>query len=1001
MENDARCSRTPKEYPTNRVFACKPYTLSNELLRGIVLHHPLTHCSGAEDLKNHINQRKSKDGLISYRKNDEDTYYYNLPVGDKGIPSFISEATCGGKKPSYRLSLDEVDLIIRGEIARRRNAIKCLFQENQAEEESAVPRGALLNIISSLCPNVTIDLFHRLLERYKLDRTRLISFRQFEEAFTAQPLGHRKPPSIFRGLGELRCLSVAQAFKILQEIACDPKFDLKEVLPPSCFEANGRILCPQLREALNRMRIYLTDENFRRLWHDKLDIEKVGSIRTSQLCQLLSLKDDGTPIGIVAKVTPLQAAKAKGVPKLNRDPRILTPPKWLPFDMDSVDGKSGGQIRLAQEKPGAGGPSFPLPPHSTWTPKGAGGSMEPDFGCGDSGLRRIGTLDRHEPCFVDIMDCLRYRFETPYQAMLVSFGSCDPKHELRVSARDCNCVLREYGLPVSLENQDAFLKRILSPSETTGACLGRDKPIGVDSTALDFVTVRPGQVPYKRMLDFYQDRSQGSIAYRIMQSLSTRVPGDTKKKVDSLTATEVEEELVKLLHKNFMRFVQDLKLGGCANKKNVIDELSFRLTVNRVLGFLMSDEQWEKLKEKLVYAEPGCVNWKHFLNYFNHPAHVAPILSSKKFDASQFHCPLPKEIYRGEMRDIPTLLRLVENTIRNRLHHIDASYKHFDHKALNMLCKEDFHELLAAQGLELLPSEMNYIWGLLDSIEPGKELHNYRQVMNYFFNRTRPIITELLRQKRNKKIHDPNLEKLKEWRKNFRKLREAQQSDVYRAGRIAPRTCPRPRAPPKPTEERLKNLANRITSGVTDNWEQLQEAFFDADRSGSKRILWDKFKCIAKKFSFDLNDSELDELCRGFDAPEKDYFAYVEFMNYFSKLVPKEQPPKTRFDERLHQFTNTKNGEKISFTDLIAEIRKACYSRWRTLQEAFRKLDEKHTGEISIGKIDDVLRTRNIALSKDDLYHLLAGYDRTMTGRIGYDDFRRLTLKAFKPVGTA
>ncbi|CAH8462096.1 unnamed protein product [Dicrocoelium dendriticum] len=103
---------------------------------------------------------------------------------------------------------------------------------------------------------------------YGLDKGVLISFRQFEEAFTSRPLGKHAPPILFHGLGAERCLSVAHAFKLLQEVACDPSFDLKRVLPPSCFEPGGRILCPQLREGMNLMRIKLTDENYRRLWRD-------------------------------------------------------------------------------------------------------------------------------------------------------------------------------------------------------------------------------------------------------------------------------------------------------------------------------------------------------------------------------------------------------------------------------------------------------------------------------------------------------------------------------------------------------------------------------------------------------------------------------------------------------------------------------------------------------------------------------------------------------------
>lgn len=56
--------------------------------------------------------------------------------------------------------------------------------------------------------------------------------------------------------------------------------------------------------------------------------------------------------------------------------------------------------------------------------------------------------------------------------------------------------------------------------------------------------------------------------------------------------------------------------------------------------------------------------------------------------------------------------------------------------------------LCHSQGLQLLPAEMDFVWSLLDRYEPGQELHQYRQVMNFFYNRTRPIVNELQRLKR-------------------------------------------------------------------------------------------------------------------------------------------------------------------------------------------------------------------------------------------------------------
>ncbi|KAF6771709.1 hypothetical protein AHF37_09946 [Paragonimus kellicotti] len=201
----------------------------------------------------------------------------------------------------------------------------------------------------------------------------------------------------------------------------------------------------------------------------------------------------------------------------------------------------------------------------------------------------------------------------------------------------------------------------------------------------------------------------------------------------------------------------------------------------------------------------------------------------------------------------------------------------------------------------------------------------------------------------------------------------------------------------KPTDERLKELCKKIEQSLSNNWDAAQRVFIDADKSGAGRVLFPSLKEVAIRFNFALTNSELLELFRGFESRGKDYFNYVRFMQHFAQTLPKEKLSRTQFDERLYQFTNLKNGEKLSFADVLGEIRKSCLSQCRTLHEAFRKLDTNHHGSLTIGQIGDLLRTRGVFLSEDDLYHLLTSFDSCMSGSINFAEFKQTTLKAFKP----
>lgn len=105
-----------------------------------------------------------------------------------------------------------------------------------------------------------------LYRRYCLNKTPTLSFDDFEAIFGVPPVGQTVAPELKNAFGSGHKLSVAFAFENILIGARCKGFDLKELLPPSCFDPNGRVLKPQLWEMLARMRISLTNENFRRLW---------------------------------------------------------------------------------------------------------------------------------------------------------------------------------------------------------------------------------------------------------------------------------------------------------------------------------------------------------------------------------------------------------------------------------------------------------------------------------------------------------------------------------------------------------------------------------------------------------------------------------------------------------------------------------------------------------------------------------------------------------------
>ncbi|VDK32206.1 unnamed protein product [Taenia asiatica] len=135
--------------------------------------------------------------------------------------------------PNVILDYDKfkIDVIIRCQLQRRRHFIRRLFVEADCQKKGNVTKAALLQIFHVLCPEMKMDQFHRLCERYCLNKTPIISFNEFEAIFGAPPFDE---PHVALGLtfqnADLECrgyISIMHLLAIFRDIGL--KVDLEEV----------------------------------------------------------------------------------------------------------------------------------------------------------------------------------------------------------------------------------------------------------------------------------------------------------------------------------------------------------------------------------------------------------------------------------------------------------------------------------------------------------------------------------------------------------------------------------------------------------------------------------------------------------------------------------------------------------------------------------------------------------------------------------------------------
>lgn len=66
---------------------------------------------------------------------------------------------------------------------------------------------------------------------------------------------------------------------------------------------------------------------------------------------------------------------------------------------------------------------------------------------------------------------------------------------------------------------------------------------------------------------------------------------------------------------------------------------------------------------------------------------------------------------------------------------------------------------------------------------------------------------------------------------------------------------------------------------------------------------------------------------------------------------------------------------------------------WKNLRRAFRKLDTRNEGYLSVPEFRSVLKLANVILDEDEVYHVLTQFDHNMSGKIPYEKFIDETFK--------
>ncbi|XP_062588378.1 EF-hand calcium-binding domain-containing protein 6-like isoform X3 [Saccostrea cucullata] len=939
---------------------------------------------------------------------EEETEYSQGPHKSRGR----QDATSATPRTS-----EEVTEKVKDRLTTGYYGLRHMFKANDPTGKGVVSREALLRILYSLVGYITQEQYSKFLKGNGLDGKDHISFDGFVACFKDNETVQKEwvSPSMKLEMekarhypeSDLRRTDVIVTNPFLSAPYSDTLFrekirnieDARQVFPPACFQANGRIVPPQLREAHAQLGIFMKDAEFMSLWQ-RYDKEGLGAIRTS-----LFLKRAG-----IDTRPKTYSHRSKTVVELKIRPKSeanVTPSK------QEVDTKQ--EVETKQEVNTTTQNKTEVSTDKA-TEKTEGENTSKDTGAPDKSEDIKVSVNRKkkvQPKLENIIDCLHYRFEESYNAMLAAFDLFDYLSDGYIARVDFRRVLQEFGLNISVTDLDNFLARH-----------------GVR-------TIR-GQINYKEFLNKFQSKSENSITNKVVSSQQfqdNKLPSWPLPK-NTLTSEQLDIRLVDLLHGDFLKLIGYFK--SCDKYGlGVITPHEFRSGIEKRLGYPMSEKQWEQLKTDVGQDSDGLIPYNKFLQMFDVPpgswnrrqeggldvyqvipttmVHSSAVDRLKEKAKTFMHPQTEVEglLPQDNVRTIADVMKILEDLFRNRFHTFDKHFQDMDRRKTGRMSKWQFGALLRLSGVNLTNSELDRVWARLNISADG--MYSYKSLIKAFAQNR---VSQSQEMKRDQSNVGDTKELIETAKRVQRERRERTMSSLQRNTTTVTSTNNGEQTTTKTTEvvsstetatkttkvngvvqekppqtaqsnksQKTRDLLNKIKAKVIGNWEGLKTVFKFIDKNGSSTISISDMKDILNTMKFPLSEDEKRDLCQRFDIQRNGRFHYLEFMKCYSQSSP--NPTKSQvYSKHTHKLERKQRDiQSATVGSVISNIHHKLMAEHKNLRRAFRRLDVHRQGLLGVSDFRRALTGCNIQVSNEDFYHILSEFDQDMRGLVSYTDF--------------
>ncbi|KAK3091339.1 hypothetical protein FSP39_019098 [Pinctada imbricata] len=497
------------------------------------------------------------------------------------------------------------------------------------------------------------------------------------------------------------------------------------------------------------------------------------------------------------------------------------------------------------------------------------------------------------------------------------------------------------------------------------------------------VQARRDGVPYREFLHRFQDRSELGMTHNILTNPKHRANDRPESPGAQSTISGIEVQLMNMFQRDFLAL-----LGTFKNKRDSQEE--FRAAIESKFHFQLRDDQFMAFVDRIPLDEDGNVRYADFMNHFDTKGKAPSLFEKQKQEAApqapQIPSPIPEsppppqipnmpqvdrlvvdepnflDEYAQVRRSPQELFKIIKDLMGRRFQDMERTFLELDEINSGRLSQEMMYQLLRRFDLrpEISRGEIRDVWKTF-IVNTDKTLDYHEFVRHFGFSK--------------KSAHFPNA-----------KNNPPRRGDADYMIRSRKLNCA------------ADMLQDNLRSKVDYLWEDLRKEFVEMDPYGTGYVSKEEYKDVLTELCVHLSDYEINLLCEKFDMKKDGRVSYIEFLKPFALKKQIWRHGNNMLSLLAHPQPELPIGDIVEppqkgLHGITAKLRQKLAGDWKNLRRAFRKLDTRNDGYLSVPEFRSVLKLANVILDEDEVYHVLTQFDHNMSGKIPYEKFIEETFK--------